>query len=340
MDNVPLMRAMVLERQGSIDERPLRLQSVPIPEPAAGQIRIRVHACGICRTDLHVIEGELPDVPLPLIPGHQIVGEVDKLGEGCARFAVGDRAGIAWLRGTDGDCFQCQRGRENLCENARFTGYHENGGYAEFAVVDEEFAYPLPDEFSDEAAAPLLCAGLIGYRALARAAVPARGRLLLIGFGSSAHIVIQLALHRGYDVYVVTREAKHRELALRLGAKWASGDFESMPGKADGAILFAPAGDLVPAAMRRLERGGILSIAGIYLSDVPAMNYERELFYEREIRSVTANTRADGRELFVEAVDAGVQPQITTYRLEDANQALIDLKHDRIAGTGVLLLSS
>jgi propanol-preferring alcohol dehydrogenase len=223
--------------------------------------------------------------------------------------------------------------------NARFTGYHEDGGYADYAVVDEAFAYPLPDEVGDLEAAPLLCAGLIGYRALQRTGLPPGGRLLLIGFGSSAHIVIQLALRRGHSVYVVTRDEGHRRLCRSLGATWAGGDFEGLPAKVDGAILFAPAGELVPPALAALERGGILTLAGIHLTDVPALNYERELFYEREVRSVTANTRDDGRALLREAVAAGVRPHVSTYGLEQANQALADLKHDRIAGTGVLVVS-
>lgn len=336
--NQPTMKAMVLTEHAQVENRPLRLVDVPIPEPGPGQIRVRVSACGICRTDLHVIEGELANTPLPIIPGHQIVGAVEKLGEGSHLFELGDRAGIAWLRGTDGTCLHCLRARENLCPNATFTGYHENGGYAEYAVVDETFAYSLPDSYADAEATPLLCAGIIGYRSLKRAAVPPGGKLLLIGFGSSAHIVIQLALHRGLEVFVVTREEKHREFSLKLGAKWAGPDFTDLPVKVDSAILFAPAGELVPPAMASLERGGILSIAGIHLSDVPVLNYERELFYEKEIRSVTANTRQDGHELLSEAVAAGIRPQISTYRLEDANEALIDLKHDRLAGTGVLVL--
>lgn len=334
------MRAMVLHRQGAIEGRPLRLESVPIPEPGPRQIRLRVRACAICRTDLHVIEGDLDQPRLPLIPGHQVVGEVEKLGPQSSRFEIGERAGIAWLRETDGTCRFCAQGRENLCPHAQFTGYHEDGGYAEYAVVHEDFAYALPPEFDDVSVTPLLCAGLIGYRALARADVPEGGRLLLIGFGSSAHIVIQLARHRGCEVYVVTRSQKHRELCLRLGAQWAGETFADLPTKVDGAILFAPAGELVPAAMASLDRGGILSIAGIHLSDVPPLNYERELFYEREMRSVTANTREDGRRLLAEAVAAEIRPQVTAYPLEDANQALIDLKQDRIAGTGVLVMSS
>lgn len=331
------MRAMVLECQAPIESRPLRLRTVPIPEPGKGEIRIRVKACGICRTDLHVIEGDLENPTLPLIPGHQIVGIVDKLGPDTSLFDIGDRAGIAWLRETDGTCIHCLRDRENLCPNARFTGFQENGGYAEFAVVDEAFAYALADEFDDLEAAPLLCAGLIGYRALERTGIPENGSLLLIGFGSSAHIVIQLAIHRGLEVYVVTRAEEHRALCLRLGAKWAGPDFTGLPHKVDGAILFAPAGELVPPALASIERGGILAVAGIHLSDVPMLNYERELFYERELRSVTANTREDGRKLLKEAVIAGVRPTVHRYRLEDANEALLDMKEDRIAGTGVLV---
>lgn len=318
---------------------PLELRFVPIPIPGPGQIRVRVRACAICRTDLHIIEGDLQVPKMPVIPGHQIVGIVDQLGDGCERFRIGQRIGIAWLRETDCTCRHCLRDRENLCENSRFTGFHEDGGFAEYAVVREDFAYTLPDAFDDLRATPLLCAGLIGFRALKRASLPAGGSLLLIGFGSSAHIVIQIALHRGYRVLVVSREPRHRDLCLQLGAAWAGAAVEDVPERVDGAILFAPAGDLVPAALRTLDRGGILSIAGIHLSDVPSLNYEKELFYEREMRSVTANTRADGHALLAEAVEAKVRPQITVYPLEEANRALLDLKQDRIAGTGVLQMS-
>ncbi len=334
------MRAMLLERQAPIESEPLKYCEIRSPEPGPGELLVKVRVCAMCRTDLHVIEGDLDRPKLPLVPGHQVVGTVERLGPECQLLRKGQRVGIAWLRGTDGDCRYCRSGRENLCPNARFTGYHEDGGYAEFAVVPEEFAYELPASYSDAEASPLLCAGLIGYRSFKRASVPDGGDLLLVGFGSSAHIVIQIALHRGHRVFVVTRSPGHRELCLRLGAIWAGERCEDLPSKVDSAILFAPVGDLVPPILASLNPGGVLSVAGIHLTDVPTLNYHRHLFLEREVRSVTANTRQDGRELFAEAERAGVRPQVTVFSLEQANRALVDLKQDRINGTGVLQIAA
>ncbi len=261
------------------------------------------------------------------------------MGESVTRFQIGQRIGIAWLRHVDGTCRFCRRGRENLCPSSRYTGYDVDGGYAEYPVAPENFAYELPDGFDDEHVSPLLCGGLIGYRALERAAVPEQGRLLLVGFGSSAHIVIQIALHRGYEVHVVTRSENHIRQAKKLGAAWAGSDFRDLPGKADSAILFAPSGKLVPPTLEALDRGGICSIAGIHLSDVPAINYDRHLFQERELRSVTSNTRADVRALFAEASAAGIRLQSTAYPLEDANRALMDMKHSTVDGTPVLIIA-
>ncbi len=332
------MRAMVLDSTADIDTAPLTLRDVPEPEPAEGEVRLRVTACAVCRTDLHIIEGDLPEAKRPVIPGHQIVGRIDRLGPGCTRLHEGQRVGVAWLRGTDGSCRFCQRGRENLCPDARFTGYHADGGYAELALAPEAFAYELPEAFEDATVSPLLCAGLIGYRALQRADVPDGGRLLLVGFGSSAHVVIQLAVHRGHEVYVLSRTESHREHARRIGAVWAGRDASELPEPMDSAILFAPVGRLVPPVLESLDRGGTLSIAGIHLSDVPPLTYQKHLFYEKQVRSVTANTRDDARALLAEAADAGVHPSITTYPLDQANRALQDMKHSRIDGTGVLLL--
>lgn len=338
------MRAMILDASAEIDASPppppppLTLREVEAPRPGAGELRVRVTACAVCRTDLHVIEGDLPERIRPIIPGHQAVGVVDELGDGCTRFALGDRVGIAWLRSTDGTCRFCRGGRENLCPDSRYTGYDADGGYAEYATVPEDYAYGLPDRFDDINDAPLLCAGIIGYRALKRASVPDGGKLLLVGFGSSAHVVLQLALHRGYEPYVVTRSENHLRMATAMGAVWTGTDAADLPGKMDSAILFAPVGTLVPPIMAALERGGVLSIAGIYLSDVPSLNYEKHLFFDREIRSVAANTREDGRELLAEAAEAGVRPRVTTYSLEDANRALQDMKHSRTDGTGVLVI--
>jgi propanol-preferring alcohol dehydrogenase len=301
-------------------------------------LRLRVRCCGICRTDLHVIEGELPRHTLPIVPGHQVVGIVEKRGRGCTRFFEGDHAGIAWLRHTCGVCRYCQGGHENLCESSRYTGYHTDGGYAQFAVVPEDFAYAVPDGFSDIEAAPLLCAGIIGYRALRRCNLPPGGTLALYGFGSSAHVVFQIAKHRGCAVYVVSRGERHLQLAREMGADWAGATPDGMPGKADSAIIFAPAGELVPPALEHLDKGGTLALAGIYMTDIPSMDYERHVFYERDVHSVTSNTREDGRRLLAEAAAIPVRPHTTTYPLAEANRALQDLKADRINGSGVLVI--
>lgn len=332
------MKAMVLTRIGLVDERPLTLVELPDPEPGPGEIRIAVKACGVCRTDLHVIEGDLPEHTLPIIPGHQVVGVVDALGHGTSTYAVGDRVGIAWLRGTCGRCVFCRSGDENLCSASLYTGYHEHGGYAELAVVPEAFAYPIPDRFDDVQAAPLLCAGIIGFRALERSDVPPGGKLALYGFGSSAHVVIQLALHRGCEVYVVTRGDTHRGLARRMGAHWVGGPGDVPPAEVDGAIIFAPAGEIVPDALGALRKGGTVAMAGIYMTPVPELDYEVHLFHEKNLRSVEANTRADGLGLLKEAAEVPVHASVTTFRLEQANEALIRLKNDEIDGSAVLVM--
>lgn len=334
------MRAMVLDDIAAIESSPLRLRELPEPVPGRGEVRLKVRCCAICRTDLHVIEGDLPRARLPIIPGHQIVGVVDALGESCRRLRMAQRVGVAWLRHACGECEFCASGRENLCQDQRFTGYHADGGYAEYAIAPEEFAYELPDPaaFSDESAAPLLCAGIVGYRAFKRAEVPDGGRLAIYGFGSSAHVIMQIALHRRCEVYVVTRGEKHRRLARRMGAAWVAGRAEQMPVSVDSAIIFAPAGELVPPALEKLRKGGTLSLAGIHMTDVPALNYQRHLFHERQVRSVTANTRADGRELLALAAQIPIRPQTTAYGLAEANRSLQDLKADRIDGTGVLVI--
>ena len=334
------MQAMVLEQTSPIENSPLQLRDLPRPEPGPGEILVKVRCCAICRTDLHVIEGDLPEERRPVVPGHQVVGLVSELGEGAGRFAIGDRVGIAWLRETCGECRFCTAGRENLCQRTRFTGYQADGGYAEFAVVREDFAYAIPDEFSDTEAAPLLCAGIVGFRALRRSELPAGGRIALYGFGSSAHVVMQIAQHRGCVVYVVTRGEDHRRLAKQMGARWVGERAEELPVKVDSGILFAPAGELVPSALAALDRGGTLSLAGIHMSDIPQLDYHAALFYERNLHSVTANTRDDGRELLKEASQIPLRPHVTTYPLADANRALQDLKADRINGTGVLLVES
>ncbi len=332
------MRAMVLERVAPISESTLELREVSDPEPGEGEVRIRIRCCGICRTDLHVIEGELPRPTLPLIPGHQIVGVIDAVGPGCDKVKMGRRVGVAWLRHTCGTCDFCLRGRENLCPSSQYTGYHAHGGYAESAIAPEAFVYEVPDAFSDVEAAPLLCGGIIGYRALKRACVPDKGTLALYGFGSSAHVVFQIAKKRGHRVYVVSRGGNHLNLAQEMGADWAGNDPEQMPDKPDSAIIFAPVGELVPPALAALRNGGTLSLAGIYMSDIPSLSYERHVFYERSIHSVTANTREDGRGLLAEAAMIPIRPRTTCYPLADANRALQDLKNDQINGTGVLVV--
>ena len=329
---------MVLTRQQPVDSAPLTLREVDEPRAGPGEIRVKVSACAVCRTDIHIIEGDLPLRKTPIIPGHQIVGRVDQIGEGVMGMRLGQRIGIAWLRHVDGTCKFCRRGRENLCPASRYTGYDSDGGYAEYAIVPEDFAYDLPEGFDDEHLSPLLCGGLIGYRALGRAAMPEKGRLLLVGFGSSAHVVVQLALHRGHEVFVVTRSEHHIRHALALGASWAGIDFAGLPKKADGAILFAPSGKLVPPTLEALDRGGICSIAGIHLSDIPSLEYNRHLYQERELRSVTANTREDARALLAEAAETGIKPQTVRYPLKEANRALLDMKLSSIDGTPVLVI--
>jgi alcohol dehydrogenase, propanol-preferring len=332
------MRAMVLGQQRLVDESPLVLREIDEPRPAPDEVRVRVSVCAVCRTDIHIIEGDLALRRTPVVPGHQVVGRIDQVGASVTQFHVGQRIGIAWLRHVDGTCRFCRRGRENLCPSSRYTGYDVDGGYAEYALVAEDFAYALPDGFDDEHVSPLLCGGLIGYRALERAAVPEGGRLLLVGFGSSAHIVIQIALHRGHEVHVVTRTENHILQARKLGAAWAGNDFRDLPGKMDSAIVFAPSGKLIPPTLEALDRGGICSIAGIHLSDIPALNYHCHLYQERELRTVTSNTRDDARALFSEASAAGLRSQTTAYLLQDANRALIEMKQSRVEGTPVLII--
>ncbi|PYN08831.1 MAG: hypothetical protein DME02_06095 [Candidatus Rokuibacteriota bacterium] len=327
---------MVLHGQAPIETQPLRCEDVPVPAPGDDELLVRVRACGICRTDLHVVEGDLPPVRKRIVPGHQVVGVVESATAG-GRFARGDRVGIAWLRRTCGRCAYCVSARENLCERAEFTGWHADGGFAEFAVVPAAFAYAIPAVFGDVEAAPLLCAGIIGFRALERAAVPAGGRLGLWGFGSSAHVTLQISRARGARVYVLTREPSHRELARALGAVW-TGDLGDVPPEPlDSAIVFAPVGELVPVALQRLARGGTLALAGIYMTPTPPLDYTRDLFYERQVRSVTANTRADGEALLAEAARIPVRLATTTFALTDANRALSALKRGAFAGSGVLV---
>jgi len=295
-----------------------------------------VAACGVCRTDLHVCEGDLAVHRSKVVPGHEVVGRVETAGAGAGRFSVGDRVGIAWLASTCGVCRFCRRGQENLCLRATFTGWDHDGGYAEATLVDERYAYRLPDELPDDQAAPLLCAGIIGYRALRCTGLPHGGRLGIYGFGGSAHLTAQIALAEGASLYVATRSAEARSLAERLGATWVGGADARPPEPLDAAIYFAPVGDLVPGALAALDRGGTLVIAGIHLTDVPALRYATQLFEERRLRSVTANTRQDGEELLRLAPRLGVEAVTTEYQLDQADRALADLAHDRVTGAAVL----
>jgi propanol-preferring alcohol dehydrogenase len=310
------------------------------PRPGPGQLRVRVRTCGVCRTDLHLAEGDLAPRRARVTPGHEVVGEVDALGEGSRRFEIGDRVGIAWLRHTCGSCRFCRSGRENLCLSPLFTGWDDDGGFAEYAVVDELYAYRLPLGFSDLEVAPLLCSGIIGYRALRRSNLPRFGRLGIYGFGASAHVTAQIATKEGATVHVVTRSEEARQLALDLGAASAGDAAELPPEPLDAAILFAPVGALVPVALKALDRGGTLAIAGIHLSDVPNLNYQDHLFEERTVTSVTANTRADGEELLKAATSLHLHVMTTSYEMKKVDQALSDLANDRITGAAVIRVSA
>jgi propanol-preferring alcohol dehydrogenase len=322
---------MVLERAGE----PLRLTELRDPVPGAGQVLLRVHACGVCRTDLHILDGELAEPKLPLVPGHQIVGTVIGAGEGAKRFAAGERVGVPWLGWTDGECRYCRGGRENLCDNARFTGYDIDGGYAELTVADERFCFPIPADYPDDQAAPLLCAGLIGYRALRL--VGAADRIGFYGFGASAHILCQVAVHEGRRVFAFTREGDEetQAFARRLGAEWAGSSDEAPPEKLDGAIVFAAAGALMSAALRASAKGARVISAGIHMSDIPSFPYEI-LWEERSLGSVANLTRADGEEFMALAPGVPVRTEVTIYALEDANAALDDLRAGRFRGAAVL----
>jgi propanol-preferring alcohol dehydrogenase len=334
------MKAWAVVEPGPIDSKPLRLVDRAVPEPGPGQVRIKVSACGVCRTDLHLCEGDLAPHRAEAIPGHEAVGRVDQVGSGCRRLHVGQRVGLAWLAGTDGTCRFCRQGRENLCVGPSFTGWDVDGGYAEFAVANEDFVYLIPERFDDISATPLLCAGIIGYRALRRAELPAGGRLGLYGFGGSAHLTAQVALAEGATLHVMTRSAEDQALARQLGASSVNGAFDPPPEPLDAAILFAPVGTLVPVAMAALDRGGTLAVAGIHLTDIPSLNYQDHLFEERTLRSVTANTRADGRQFLEVADRIGIHPTTRRYPFEAADQALADLAHDRFNGAAVIEMAS
>src|SRR5580692_851293 len=333
--SAPEMKACILRSPAPVTTNPLVFTEMPDPIPGRGEVLARVHACGVCRTDLHVIEGELPPRKSPVIPGHQVVGIVEKLGEGARRYAIGARVGVAWLHHTDGLCEYCRRGAENLCDNPTFTGYSVDGGYAEYIVAPEDFVYAIPEGFSDLQAAPLLCAGIIGFRCLRLSSIKPGGRLGFYGFGAAAHVAIQVARHWNVTVYASTRDARHQKLALELGAAWAGGTLEAPPEKLDAAIVFAPAGEIVPAALAALRKGGVLVLGGIHMSPIPSFGYDL-LYQERMIRSVANNTRQDGEDFLRIAAEIPIRMHTQVYPLREANRALNALKNDAIPGAAVL----
>ena len=332
------MKACLLNAPARVESNPLQFADVPMPDPGKGELLIRVRACGVCRTDLHVIEGELAPRKSPVIPGHQVAGVIEKMGEGSRRFALGSRVGVAWLHKTDGVCMYCRLGEENLCDHPEFTGYTVNGGYAEYIVAPEDFVYGLPDGFSDEQAAPLLCAGIIGFRCLRLSGIKGGGRLGFYGFGAAAHVAIQVARHWNVTVYASTRDARHRQLAMELGAAWTGGTLDAPPEKLDAAIVFAPAGEIVPAALAALRKGGVLVLGGIRMSPIPSFSYDL-LYQERMIRSVANNTRKDGEDFLRVAAEIPIRTHVQIWPLREANRTLSALKNDAIPGAAVLRVS-
>ncbi len=329
------MKACLLNSAAPIETQPLHFTEVPDPQPTGDEVRVRVSVCGVCRTDLHVVEGELPPRKSPVIPGHQVVGVVEKVGDTAGRFKVGARVGIPWLHRTCGICEYCRAGKENLCDNATFTGYAVDGGYAQYTLAPEGFVYPIPSGFLDEQAAPLLCAGIIGFRALRLSGIAPGGRLGFYGFGAAAHVAIQVARYWNVEVYAATRDERHQRLARELGAVWTGGTLAEPPVKLDSAIIFAPAGEIVPAALRALKKGGTLALAGIHMSAIPPLEYPL-LYQERVIRSVANNTRQDGEDFLRLAAEIPIRTEVETFPLSEANQALNKLKNDAVRGAAVL----
>ena len=331
------MQACVLRAPAPIETNPLEIADLPKPVPTGRQVLIRVRACGVCRTDLHVIEGELAPRKSPITPGHQVVGVVEAAGDDAKLHPIGTRVGIAWLHSTDGSCSYCKAGKENLCDQPSFTGYTVDGGYAQYALGDESFVYPIPEGFADLAAAPLLCAGIIGFRALRLSGIERGGRLGLYGFGAAAHVAIQVARYWGAEVYACTRDTRHQKLALELGAVWAGGTVAEPPQKLDSAIIFAPAGEIVPAALKALKKGGTLALGGIHMSAIPPLDYNL-LYHERIVRSVANNTRQDGHDFLRVAAQIPIHTQIEVFPLQEVNRALNSLKNDAIRGAAVIQL--
>ncbi len=333
------MKACCLISPAPVETQPLELRDLPVPQPKDDQVLVRVKASAVCRTDLHVIEGELPPRKSPLIPGHQVVRAIEAIGPRCSMYATGTRVGVAWLHRTCGVCEYCRSGKENLCERADFTGYTVDGGYAEYMLAPEAFVYPIPNVFSDVDAAPLLCAGIIGFRCLRLSGIERGGCLGLYGFGAAAHLAIQIARHWNVEVFACTRDPRHRQLALELGAVWTGAAADDPPAKMDAAIIFAPAGELVPPALRALKKGGTLALGGIHMSDLPPLPYEL-LYHERIVRSVANNTREDGRGFLEAAAEIPIRTHTELFPLEEANRALNRLKNDAVRGAAVLLTHS
>src|SRR5215471_215105 len=333
------MRALILEQTNPVEKNPLREIELAIPQPEPGQVRVKIAACGLCHTDLHIVEGDLPAHKRPVVPGHQIVGHVDAVGAGVREHKDGDRVGIPWLHSTDGACEYCRSDLENLCPQARFTGYDVDGGYAEYTIAPADFCYPIPVSFSDAGAAPLLCAGIIGYRSYRLSSIRSGQNLGLYGFGASAHLLIQTARHQGVNVFVFTRSEPHRAHAREFGAAWTGGAEETPPEPLHASIIFAPAGSLVPEALRVLRKGGTLALAGITMSQIPTLEYPL-LYDERIVRSVANSTRHDAREFLALAPDVPLKTEVEIFELADANRALVALKTSAIRGAGVLRVCS
>ena len=333
------MKACLLRVPARIETNPLVVRDIPTPDPAAGEVLVRVSYCGVCRTDLHIVEGELKPRKSPIVPGHQVVGVVEKLGEGARRFQLGARIGVAWLHHTDGTCEYCRAGAENLCDAPSFTGYTVNGGYAEYIVAPEDFVYGIPEGFSDQQAAPLLCAGIIGFRSLRMTGIKRGGKLGFYGFGAAAHVAIQVARHWGVDVYAATRDTSHQKLAAELGAVWTGGTFDEPPVKLDASIVFAPAGSIVPPALNALRKGGTLVLGGIHMSSISSFDYDL-IYHERVLRSVANNTRKDGEDFLRVAAEIPIETHVELFPLADANRALNALKNDAISGAAVLQIAA
>ncbi|MEO0128857.1 MAG: zinc-dependent alcohol dehydrogenase family protein [candidate division WOR-3 bacterium] len=331
------MKAMVLEKQNLIESRPLVLKKLPVPEPKDNEIRLKINVCGVCRTDLHIVEGELPAHKMPVIIGHQIVGRVDKLGKDAKKYKLGDRVGIPWLYKTCGKCKYCKSERENLCDNPKFTGYDADGGFAEYVIIEEDFAYPLPENYNDKEVAPLLCAGVIGYQAFKATGLKNSGKLGLFGFGSSAHILLQVCNHLGIETYVVSRTEKELKLAERLGARWTGRIDDEMGILLDAVIVFAPSGELLVKALKKIDKGGIVVSAGIYTTPLPGFDYSH-IYPEKTLTSVAHTSRKNVREFLNLAGKFKIRTEINEYKLEDANQALLNIKYSKVSGSSVLII--